>query len=365
MSPADAPQGPPSLRKRLSHAALFLCGLAVTLVVCELGARLLYRGLVVTASLTRRDPDIGTRLIPGASGRATCPSYRVDYSVSSQGIRDRVYDERRSPDTFRVLVLGDSFVFGHGVKQQEIFTEVAERELNERGRKTEVINAGVFGCGTDNQLLWFDGELQHRFEPDLVYVLVYPNDCADNESHGFFSLVPETRGGDLSGIHVRLEPSRLKAFASVETPADRIPLYRPFLVKLHLVHVLANTFLRPTFTPIEYPERADPAALVPAPVARADLSDAVLLTVGILNELDARSDAPVRIGLVRNRDAYYRSDRTFEELRGALQALTGGRLTVYEFREEDVIAPLFIQDGWHWSAEGHRRAAKLFVESLR
>ena len=355
---------PPTRLKWVRKAALVLCGLAVGLVLCELGARLLYRGLVVTASLTRRDPDIGVRLIPGARGRATCSSYRVTYAVNEQGLRDDTYPEKRPPDTFRVLVLGDSFVFGHGVERHEIFTEVAERDLNAKGTKAEIINAGVFGYGTDNELLWFDAELQHAFRPDLVYVLVYPNDCGDNESHGFFSLEEQSGNAGLSGIKVRLEPSRLEQFGSAETPADTIPLYRSFLVKLHLVHVLANTFLRPAFTPMDYPARPEPDAFRPASVGANDLSHGVLLTVGILNELKARSRAPVRVGLVRQRDAYHRQDPVFEQLRWALRRLDPEGLDVYEFPGEETTAPLFIRGGWHWSAEGHRRAAKLFADRV-
>jgi hypothetical protein len=91
----------------------------------------------------------------------------------------------------------------------------------------------------------------------------------------------------------------------------------------------------------------------------------VRLTVGILNELKTRSRAPVRVGLVRPRDAYYRRDPVFEQLRWALRRLDPEGLDVYEFPGENTIAPLFIRGGWHWSAEGHRRAAKIFADGIR
>ncbi|MGB0578784.1 MAG: SGNH/GDSL hydrolase family protein, partial [Limisphaerales bacterium] len=92
-------------------------------------------------------------------------------TIGPQGFRDKAYSLAKPPETKRMLVLGDSFTWGYGVADNEIFTEVLERELNERGQKWEVINTGVSGWGTDLEYLFFRDE-GRRFEPDVV-VLAY------------------------------------------------------------------------------------------------------------------------------------------------------------------------------------------------
>jgi len=68
----------------------------------------------------------------------------------------------------RVLALGDSFTFGHAVEASEAWPAVLQELLAARGGpRYEVVNAGIGGYGTGQQLLLYD-ELQSRVEPDLV-----------------------------------------------------------------------------------------------------------------------------------------------------------------------------------------------------
>ena len=66
----------------------------------------------------------------------------------------------------RVLVLGDSFTWGFGVEQEQIFTEVIENSRKD----VEVINAGVSGYSPDQELIWLREQGMH-FQPDLVLLL--------------------------------------------------------------------------------------------------------------------------------------------------------------------------------------------------
>lgn len=79
----------------------------------------------------------------------------------------------------RVVVLGDSFVWGLGVEEDELFTTLLMRNSHE---PLEVINLGVSGYGTDQELLLWT-RLGQRFRPDLVLLLVTPwTDLYDNLS---------------------------------------------------------------------------------------------------------------------------------------------------------------------------------------
>jgi hypothetical protein len=83
----------------------------------------------------------------------------------------------KSRDVYRILILGDSFAFGEGVEIEERF----DRQLKSlliRGKRPEIINAGVMGYGTDQEFLYFIHE-GLKFNPDLVILMTYENDLED------------------------------------------------------------------------------------------------------------------------------------------------------------------------------------------
>jgi lysophospholipase L1-like esterase len=104
----------------------------------------------------------------------------IDDVYESFDCRHRVHQNAlgfRGPDVGfprtgarRLAVLGDSFVWGFGVENDDIFTALLARQ-NEP--PLEVVNLGVSGYGTDQELLvWrLFGE---QFHPDDVLVVVTP-----------------------------------------------------------------------------------------------------------------------------------------------------------------------------------------------
>ena len=76
----------------------------------------------------------------------------------------------------RILVLGDSFTWGWGVSQGEVFTDHLQAALAPR---VAVVNRGIIGFGTAQELLVLQHELQaHRY--DIVVVMFFLNDLNDN-----------------------------------------------------------------------------------------------------------------------------------------------------------------------------------------
>lgn len=101
----------------------------------------------------------------------------LDYEMNSQGFRGAEWTDERTPGTERVLVLGDSFTFGEGVKLEDTFcVRLASLLTKERGRRVEVINCGVSAWSTDSEIAF----LEHRglrTQPDLVLVAYVLNDA--------------------------------------------------------------------------------------------------------------------------------------------------------------------------------------------
>lgn len=82
--------------------------------------------------------------------RANVPKVLV--KTNRYGYRGSEYKQRNPEGKKRIVVIGDSFVYGMGVNQSNRFTEILERDLNEppSEQKYQVINLGVRGAGVEN-----------------------------------------------------------------------------------------------------------------------------------------------------------------------------------------------------------------------
>lgn len=169
-------------RRRWFPLAALLLAAAAGLVAVELASRVLSLG---SDLFYRPDPQVGHRLIPGAAGVFNSPAdggaRRVQ--ISSQGLRDQEYTLAKPAGTRRILILGDSYCEGLQVELAETFQAVLERHLAfVPDRPTvEVINGGVSGFGTDNELLFYR-HVGRDFQSDLVVLCFFTNDLEDNSA---------------------------------------------------------------------------------------------------------------------------------------------------------------------------------------
>lgn len=126
--------------------------------------------------ITEYDSLLGWRKRPLASGAFSTSEYTVTETLNSHGLRgpELSYDKPRG--SFRILLLGDSFVEGYTVDGDSTCGRVLERRLHAQGdQRYEVINGGTGGYSTDQQLLFFETE-GRRYHPDLTILLFYVND---------------------------------------------------------------------------------------------------------------------------------------------------------------------------------------------
>jgi lysophospholipase L1-like esterase len=123
---------------------------------------------------------------PGAEYRHHSPDVDVSFRINEQGMRaPRDYPYEKPPGTRRIVSLGDSFTVGYEVEGDETFSAVLERELRARGVRAEVLNAGVSGFGTAEEVLYLERELW-KYDPDLVLLSYFPNDLLDSVRSNLF-----------------------------------------------------------------------------------------------------------------------------------------------------------------------------------
>lgn len=204
-----------SWRPRPPHLVAF--GLLAGALIGEVALRLAfpsYRARFRTYQLvesergkfTCYDPLLGWAGTPNATGTFEWLDCRHHVRQNRFGWRGPAYEPGSAPRP-RLAVLGDSFVWGFGVEEDEIFTRVFEKASP---APIEVVNMGVSGYGTDQELLaWRERGREWRPQRVLIgitaYTDLYDNIFADRDGYPkpFFRLGP---GGALTLANVPVPP---------------------------------------------------------------------------------------------------------------------------------------------------------------
>lgn len=207
-------------------------------IICFAIAELLVRNIhpqPTGPSWLAWDPQLGAVSVPNQRGRRTLPGvYDYTYSHNSYGLRGSKEYSLGKSSNFRILLLGDSFTYGHGVNNNQTFAHKIEKRLSTAKHPIEVINAGLGGKGTDYALKFFQ-TLGHRFNPDLTILCFFYNDFYDNEYSIYYSV---SKTGTLSA---KLVP---KAIIARKKFLSNLPLYAWLIRRSHFINLLKQTAIR-------------------------------------------------------------------------------------------------------------------------
>jgi len=119
-------------------------------------------------------PDDELGWIPRPNAVAEYPMFHAAFGVNSRGLRGPETPVSRQPGRHRVVVLGDSFAWGHGVGPGDAFPEM----LAEMIPHLEVVNLGVPGFDLDTERRFFE-RVGAQYAPDVVLVALCQNDIID------------------------------------------------------------------------------------------------------------------------------------------------------------------------------------------
>ena len=156
---------------------------------------------------------------------------RIEFSINQQGARsDNDFSLDKPSGVFRIVAFGDSFTAGFGARFEETYLEqMKDRLIDLTSRDVEVINFGVSGHGTAEELVALQA-LGLRFEPDVVLFQWHHTDLQDNIRSQLF-------GVDESGLR-RLNDSYLPAVGIRER------LFRNSLYRFVAEHSMSYTWVR-------------------------------------------------------------------------------------------------------------------------
>jgi len=96
-------------------------------------------------------------------------------TINKDGYRDIEYSQKKAPGVYRILLLGDSMVFGLGVNLEDTFAKVLEKQLNQTGNRYEVLNGGLPDSSLYFQLHFFKNTFS-GYNPDIIIWFYSPSD---------------------------------------------------------------------------------------------------------------------------------------------------------------------------------------------
>jgi len=194
----------------LPNLILVVCSVAFALGAAEIALRIVGPAVPKTEEKAKTDwalvperiwteyhPDLGWYQQKSKTAELVTPYAHAHITTNAEGLRGtREYAPAKPAGTRRVVLLGDSFVFGFGVEDGETFAarlEAADPHL-------EALNFGVPGYGVDQMLVLYR-KIASQYAADVVVVGIYQEDFwratrafADSgQAKPYFTLLPDGR----------------------------------------------------------------------------------------------------------------------------------------------------------------------------
>ena len=159
------------------------------------------------------DSELIYSMKPGSSGAWKTEEFIEVSKINSLGLRNEEISPRK--EKFRILVLGDSFTFGHGVDLGQSYPKELERLIKDFYREdVEVINAGIKGYDFDQEYRFFTTRLID-LEPNLLIVTLGQGDFSWSCDLPLYDLVD----GELVPLEATKTWLYLQAFLYTKAPS--------------------------------------------------------------------------------------------------------------------------------------------------
>ena len=280
-------------------------------------------------------------------------NWSVEINTNSQGMRGlKDYSIRKPGNITRIMSLGDSFVFGFGVKDNETFSA----RLEQSDPNLEVLNFGVAGYGLDQILLSYR-KLGRQYNPDLVIVGIFPEQFW-RATRSFTDAGYAKPYFTLSGKHLLLH---------------NVPTPQPFELKYNQFSDLIETKQIKDFFEKSILYRSFRRNMIQMGKNFGWVDPEWILGRQLLKALiaDIKSDGAKPILVIIPPDRWVKSSRMDSQRRLLLRFAEREQVPMIDLtpiffnavRESD-ITEYYIKDDWHWTAKGHQLAASVLKDFI-
>lgn len=190
----------------------------VALLTVSLGI-VIVCGEFVVARLAPQDLSIWDSLRDGLTVHRVhadvyLPGVDQRIQTNNLGMRDRERMIEKPEDTFRLLVLGDSFMEALQVPIEESFPALLEERIEDPSSTVEVVNLSVSGWGTDDEVTYLERHGLSLSPDGILIMMTLHNDVSDNLMFEFHTMDPSgLRARPVSAMPLpRYAIQKLKAY---------------------------------------------------------------------------------------------------------------------------------------------------------
>ena len=165
---ADDQQDRPQMTRKTKMSMLFVV-MSLAFVSAEVALRFLDKDVALRHRMS--EGSLYTPFVPNGVADHCTPEFRVRYTINQFGFRDRPRTLKRSSQSPRILLLGDSFSVGWGIPQDQSYGFLLEEQLG----GFELWNTARSG----NNPLFYLAQLRHfgkKYNPDALLIQIFDND---------------------------------------------------------------------------------------------------------------------------------------------------------------------------------------------
>jgi hypothetical protein len=247
-----------TMKRNFGRICLVLTGLVIGLLVAEGLVRWCFpysRDHVIPAGLFTIDADLGWKLMAGKSVTHHSHHFDVVYDTNILGYRDAPRKLPKEESVYRILLYGDSQIFGWGIPENQRFSNLIEA----RQSSLEILNLAVPGYGLDQEILSYEKNGHFLSGNEVVLFISKKTLSRTREANIYRKHKPIfiiDRNGNLK---VELPPKLANAWTS--TLYDLLsPFYLPYFVDRQLAK-LKDMINRPGSAPGKQQANKDNVAI--------------------------------------------------------------------------------------------------------
>lgn len=367
------------LNRRVAENIIILfVSFGVSLLLIELMVRIFFPQRIETPqNFYSSDPLLGWKLKPYLRQSFSSPDFLIELIVNGKGFRAPEHNYEKPQDTFRIVGIGDSMLFGFGVNYEDTVLFSLERLLydnNPSAERIEAINLGIPGYNINQyyKILKTEG---YRYRPDLVIMFFYQNDWRQDDNYDY-------AGVDKKGFRGLLVTSD-NHFSFKSIRSFLFPL-RSFLKNHSQAYMLARDRIKGLLMKIRLMD-------IPA-VAHykkdKDFAKRFFHTLDLMNEMNAfcrnqlacpflvciiPEKMQVRMAFLNMLISAYKIDADAYDWLQPQLVLTKFCLThnihyldlTDTFKKAEQKKPMYFNIDCHWNKEGHLLAAQIIYEFIK
>jgi hypothetical protein len=361
----------------------FLCGLFTYLAADVVAGHLWIRRI---SPFIVADRYVHHKLQPNTNSEIQEREYEYVQRTNNLGLRGRDVDPAKSPRPFRVLMQGDSFTMGKGVKDDETFSVVLENSLRAKnvsvhGRPVEVLNGGVDSYAPILEFFQLTTQLA-ALHPDVVVLNFDMSDLMQESAYR--ALAMYGANGEMVGIN-GIRGKKEWSISRIKSGIERWINRRLYLTRLLLSYgggqeerrtiTVDNMVVGVSPRLLQHTLADDPedrstqwqnvfdSILKIKHYCRDNGIDFLLTVYPWGHQVNQKEWVPGRWRFItQNAATSDRSIRTLEEFarKNDIKVLD----TFPAFRSYDDVSPLYYKHDMHWTPRGHRLMAQQLEQYL-